>query len=225
MGARQSSVKQGRMKRLYTYWRSSTAYRVRIAMNLKGLRYQSVYVSLPRLEHRTEDFMRLNPQGLVPTLDDAGFVLSQSMAILEYLDERYPTPRLLPDDLSRRAYVRMLANIIACDIHPLNNVRVLKYLKQDLAVDDAAQQQWYERWVIAGLSAFEGTLSAYRLAGRYCCGDAVSLADICLVPQIYNARRFNCPLDHYPRLREIAERCEALPEFAAAHPLAQADAQ
>ena len=212
------------MRTLYTYWRSSTAYRVRIAMHLKGLEYEPRYVSLPRLEHRSQEFLRLNPQGLVPTLEDDRFTVSQSLAILEYLEERYPEPRLLPAAVNERAYVRMLAGIVACDIHPLNNVRVLKYLDAELPAGDAGRQRWYEHWVGEGLRAFEGTLERYGMAGRYCCGDEVSLADVCLVPQVYNARRFNCPLEDFPALRGIAERCEALQAFAEAHPSKQADA-
>lgn len=193
-------------------------------MNLKGLKYEPEYVSLPRLEHRSDEFLRLNPQGLVPTLLDGEFAISQSMAILEYLEERYPTPRLLPHGLNERAQVRMLANIVACDIHPLNNVRVLKYLEQGASMDAAGRQRWYDHWVAEGLHAFEQTLKRYEMSGAYCCGDVLSLADVCLVPQVYNARRFGCELQDYPVLRDIAERCEALPAFAAAHPSRQADA-
>ncbi|AZG09393.1 maleylacetoacetate isomerase [Pigmentiphaga sp. H8] len=212
------------MLTLYTYWRSSTSYRVRIMLNWKGLPYRPEYVSLPRMDHRAAPFLGTNPQGLVPALQDGDFELAQSMAIFEYLEERHPSPALLPTDVRRRAYVRMLANIVACDIHPLNNVRVLRHLEQRLGLDEAARNDWYATWIAAGLQAFEASLEHWGWDGDYCCGDEPGLADVCLVPQLYNARRFGCDLRPYPRLAAIARRCESLPPFAAAHPSTQADA-
>ena len=209
---------------LYTYWRSSTSYRARIMLNWKGLAYRPEYVSLPRFVHRSASFLELNPQGLVPAVVDGDFELAQSMAIFEYLEERYPSPPLLPRDDRRRAYARMLANIVACDIHPLNNVRVLRYLEERLALDQAARNEWYATWIAAGLQAFEASLEHWGLDGDYCCGDEPSIADVCLVPQLYNAHRFGCDTRPYPRLYAIARRCEALEPFAAAHPSTQADA-
>lgn len=212
------------MSKLFTYWRSSTAYRVRIAMNLKGLAYDAAYVSLPKMEHKAPDYLAVNPQGLVPALVEDGRVVAQSLAILEYLEERTPKPALLPEGLHERAYVRALAQIVACEIHPLNNVRVLKYLEQQLGVSADAKLAWYRDWMAEGLASFEATLQAYAMAGSFCCGDRVTLADVCLVPQIYNARRFGCPLDAYPKTMEIAGRCERLEPFIRAFPDTQQDA-
>jgi maleylacetoacetate isomerase len=212
------------MYTLYTYWRSSTAYRARIAMNLKGLAYQPVYVSIPQRQHRAEEYLGVNPQGLVPALLGEDGLAVQSLAIIEYLEEKHPAPALLPAQPHARAYVRALAQVIGCEMHPLNNVRVLRYLQHDLGLDDAARQRWYARWIAEGFSAFEAMLERFGLHGRYCFGDTPGLADICLVPQVYNARRFDCPLDDYPTLARIAAECEKLPAFHAARPEAQADA-
>lgn len=210
--------------KLFTYWRSSTAYRVRIAMNLKGLAYEPAYVSIPKLEHRARDYLAVNPQGLVPALVENGRVVAQSLAIIEYLEERTPQPALLPAGLHERAYARALAQIVACEIHPLNNVRVLKYLEQRLGVSAEEKSAWYRDWLAEGLASFEATLQAYGIAGDFSCGDQVSLADVCLVPQIYNARRFGCPLDAYPKTMEIVGRCERLESFVRAFPDTQEDA-
>lgn len=215
------------MLKLYGYWRSSAAYRVRIALNLKGLAYRQVPVHLVKgggQQHAAE-YRALNPQGLVPLLVDevnGGARIAQSLAILEYLDEVFPVPALLPDDPVRRAQVRALAMHIACDIHPLNNLRVLKYLSGELGVDDEAKNAWYRHWVTEGLAAVEAGLEAF--------GDELSLGqrpgylEACLVPQVYNARRFDCPMDAYPRILARVARCEALEAFAQAAPEVQPDA-
>lgn len=212
------------MFRLFTYWRSSTAYRVRIAMNLKGLDYEPTYVSIPQMAHRSPEYMAVNPQGLVPVLLEDGKVVAQSLAILEYLEERSPLPALLPNGLHERAYVRALAQVVACEVHPLNNVRVLKYLDKTLGVPEQDRLAWYRHWMADGLSVYEAMLERWQLSGSYSFGDMVSMADVCLVPQIYNARRFACPLEPYPRTVSIAARCEGLDAFARAFPDTQADA-
>lgn len=209
---------------LFTYWRSSTAYRVRIAMNLKGLAYEPAFVSIPNREHRAAGYLAVNPQGLVPALVEDGRVVAQSLAILEFLEERTPEPPLLPAGLHERAYVRALSQVIGCDIHPLNNVRVLRYLEDELGADAAARNAWYRRWMAEGLAAFEALLAREGRAGDFCFGDAPTMADVCLVPQIYNARRFDCPLDDYPLTTAIAARCAGLEPFARALPEGQPDA-
>lgn len=210
------------MIRLYTYWRSSTAYRVRIGLNLKGLAFEPVAVNLATVENRESAFLAVNPQGLVPALEVDGRLLVQSLPILEYLDERWPAPPLLPRDLEARARVRALADTVACDIHPLNNARVLRYLERDLALTRAQRDGWYRHWIAEGLRAFDAWLGPDDGA-PFCCGAAPTLADICLVPQLYNARRFGCALDAYPRLVRIEDACLALPAFAQAAPDAQPD--
>ncbi|HUO79840.1 MAG TPA: maleylacetoacetate isomerase [Steroidobacteraceae bacterium] len=210
--------------RLYTFWRSSAAFRARIALNLKGLRYESVAKRLVRDEHRAAEFLRLNPQGLIPALEDDGFVLGQSLAIIEYLDETHPEPPLLPPDARGRAVVRSLAQAIACDIHPLNNLRVLNYLKGPLGQDAAGVERWYQHWIAAGFAGLEELARRHSGDGRHLYGGSVTLADVCLVPQLYNARRFHCELAPYPTLTAIGAALEALPAFAAARPEAQPDA-
>lgn len=209
---------------LYTFFRSSTSYRLRIALAVKGLEWTGVYTDLPSMAHRTPDFLTVNPQGLVPVLVDEGQVLTQTLAIMEYLEEAYPDPPLLPKDRFERAYVRMLCDIVACDIHPLNNARVLKYLKSDLGQDQAGVDRWYAHWIATGLAGFEAMLAAAGRAGLFCLGDRVSMADVCLVPQVANARRFSCDLSPYPRLVEIADRAASLPAFVLARPAGQPDA-
>lgn len=212
------------MRTLYTFFRSSTSYRLRIALALKGLDYEPRFISLPRMDHRTVDYMALNPQGLVPALVEDGNIFAQSLAILEYLDETHPEPPLLPTDPAGRAYVRGLAQIIGCDIHPLNNVRVLKYLKSRWQLSDDDTNEWYRHWIEEGFRSFEETLAVSGLSGSYCLGDIVTIADICLVPQVANARRFLCDLAAFPLSVAIADRAAALPAFEAAHPNLQADA-
>jgi maleylacetoacetate isomerase len=213
------------MRRLYTFFRSSTSYRLRIALGLKGLEWEPHHVSLPRMEHRAPGYMKLNPQGLLPALiEDDGSVLAQSLAIMEYLDEKYPDPPLLPGDPLGRAYVRSLSQIIGCDIHPLNNVRVLKWLGGRWEFTEDEVNEWYGHWIAEGMRSFEATLAAHKRFGRFCLGDSVTMADVCLVPQIANARRFRCPLVDFPRSVAIADLAAELPAFKAAHPSTQADA-
>ncbi|MGL4316840.1 MAG: maleylacetoacetate isomerase [Pseudomonas sp.] len=213
---------------LYGYWRSSAAYRVRIALNLKGLAYHQVPVHLVKDggQQHSADYLALNPQGLVPLLVDqanGGVCIAQSLAILEYLEEVFPVPALLPADPAQRAQLRALALHIACDIHPLNNLRVLQYLSAELGADDAAKNAWYRHWVEQGLMAVEQGLAV--LSGRLSLGQRPGYLEACLIPQVYNARRFNCDLSACPRILEIAARCEPLDAFAKAAPEVQADAQ
>ena len=209
---------------LYTLWRSSAAYRVRIALGLKGLVYETRATALMAGEHRTASYLERNPEGLVPTLLDGEQALAQSLAIIEYLDETHPSPPLLPGDPLGRARVRALAQNIACDIHPLNNLRVLNYLRDPLRCSDEQVQAWYEHWIAEGLRGLEVNALRYSPQRRFLFGDAVSLADVCLVPQMYNARRFKCDLAPYPALRAICDHLESLPAFAAARPEVQPDA-
>ncbi|MDC7711221.1 maleylacetoacetate isomerase [Vogesella indigofera] len=209
---------------LYGYFRSSAAYRVRIALNLKGLAYAQAPVSLLRGEQRSADYLALNPQGLVPALLDNGVLLTQSLAICEYLDEAYPdSARLLPDGAVLRAQVRAVAQAIACDIHPLNNLRVLNYLKTELGQSEDARNGWYRHWVATGFAALEQQLAAS--AGCYCFGDVLTLADVCLLPQVFNAQRFAIDMGDYPLLARIAANLEQVPAFADAQPSRQPDAQ
>ncbi len=209
--------------RLYSFFRSSAAFRVRIALNLKGVDYEIVAVNLPNGAHRTAEFLAVNPQATIPTLDDDGTILWQSLAIIEYLDARFPTPRLIPLEPVARARVQALAQLIACEIHPLNNLRVLKYLRGELKLDEAAVNKWYAHWVAEAFGPLE-TFVARWSGGRYCFGESLSLADVYLVPQMYNARRFNCDLAPYPTLVRIAAGLEQEPAFARAAPERQPDA-
>jgi maleylpyruvate isomerase len=212
--------------KLYGYFRSSATYRVRIALNLKGIPWQSVVVDLraPVSAQHTREFRALNPHGLIPVLVDGERTLTQSLAVLEYLEETHPQPPLLPFDPAARAAVRALAFAVACDIHPLNNLRVLNYLRGSLGQDDAAVSAWYAHWIAQGFAALER--DAVRLSGdgRHMYGTAVTLADVCIVPQMANARRFNCDVTPYPTLRAICAHLESLPAFAQAAPQAQPDA-
>jgi len=210
--------------KLYSYFRSSAAYRVRIALNLKGIAYEQVPVNLLKGEDQGEDYRKLNPQGLVPALITAdGQVLIQSLAICEYLEEHYPDPPLLPAAAPGRARVRALADLIACDIHPLNNLRVLKYLTGTLGVDKEQKIAWYQHWVVEGFTALEALLADSPDTGRFCHGDQPTLADVCLVPQVANAQRLACELSPYPTIQRISAACDALPAFAQAHPSQQPD--
>lgn len=214
------------MTTLYGYFRSSAAYRVRIALNLKGIDYDQSPVNLVKGEQRDAANLGRNPQGMVPSLiTDEGVTLTQSLAICEYLDETHPEPPLLPADAAGRARVRALAQVVACEIHPLNNLRVLKHLVGELGVDDAAKLAWYRHWVAEGFQALETLLTAEAGSGDFCHGDTPSLADLCLVPQLYNAERFECDLSAYPRIQRIAANCRALPAFRQAAPEAQPDAR
>jgi maleylacetoacetate isomerase len=212
------------VRELYTFFRSSTSYRVRIALSVKGLDWEPRFVSLPGMEHRASAYLDLNPQGLVPALVEEGRVLAQSLAILEYLDEGYPEPPLLPGDAFERAYVRGLSQIIGCDIHPLNNTRVLKWVQANWGISDAQRQDWYAHWIAEGLRSFEATLRREARHGRYCFGDALTMADICLVPQVANARRFSCSIAEYPITVAIADRAAELPAVRKVAPETQADA-
>jgi maleylpyruvate isomerase len=209
---------------LYGYSLSSASYRVRIALALKGVRVTTQSKQLRRGEHREADFLRLNSQGFVPAMSlDDGEVLTQSVAIIEYLDEMYPEPPLLPALPVARARVRALTQLIVCDVHPLNNLRVLKYLERELQVDQAGRDAWYRHWLAAGFEALETTLLRDSSAGRFCYGDVPSMADVCLVPQVFNARRFAVDLAPYPRIVAIDAACRDLPAFAGAAPERQAD--
>ncbi len=207
---------------LFTYWRSSTAYRVRIGLHLKGLAYTPHAVNLLKGEQRDAAYVQKNPLAAVPTLVDGGHTLIQSLAILEYLDETHPTPPLLPADPLGRARVRALAQTIACDMHALNNLKVTQYLAATFGISDPQKTDWMHHWMHAGLRAFEAQLN-HPHTGLFCHGDTPTLADLCLVPQVYNARRFNVDLAAYPRLTAVADRAAALPAFAAAHPDTQPD--
>jgi maleylacetoacetate isomerase/maleylpyruvate isomerase len=213
--------------KLYTYFRSSAAYRVRIALNLKGLQYTSVPVHLVRDggQQHQGDYRAKNPLGLVPTLETQSLTLTQSLAIMEWLDETYPDKPLLPASADERAYVRSLAQTIACDIHPLNNLRVLGYITKTLGATDEQRNDWYRHWVTEGLSAVEALLAGAGLQGDFCFGNTPTLADCCLVPQVFNARRFNCSLDTMPRVQSIVSACEQLEAFQAAAPARQPDAE
>lgn len=206
---------------LYDYFRSSAAFRLRIALNLKGLGYASVPVNLVANEQRQADYLQLNPLGLVPALATAeGELLTQSVAILEWLEEQYPAPPLLPADALGRARVRAMVQTIACDIHPLNNLRVQRYLVDTLGASEDAKLAWYHHWIALGFAALEQQVTG----DRYCYGDRPTFADACLLPQVFNARRFEQDLQPYPRLRAIATHLEQLPAFAAATPDAVAPA-
>lgn len=212
---------------LYSYWRSSAAWRVRIALNLKGMDHALTPVHLLRDggEHRSAIFRELNPQALIPILIDGDRVIRQSLAIIEYLEEAYPeTPRLLPIDNRSRARVRAIAQMVACDIHPLGNLRVQQYLEEEFAAGEAQRQAWTQHWIVAGFDALEAVLAGHPGTGTFCEGDAPTLADCCLVPQIYNARRFGVDMAPYPVVARIGATCDSLQAFKTAAPEAQADA-
>jgi|ERR1051326_8317834 maleylacetoacetate isomerase len=209
--------------KLYGYFRSSAAFRVRIALNLKKLEYENAFIHLRRGDQSGSEFLGVNPQGLVPTLETDGEKLIQSLAIIEYLDETHPEPPFLPRDPAGRARVRALAGIVACDIHPLNNLRVLRYLHRPLGHDQEAIEHWYNHWIISGFTAFERLLSEDRRTGAFCHGEYPGLADIALVPQVVNAERYSLDLAPYPTIGRIFETCMKLDAFAAAHPARQPD--
>ncbi|MCX7220055.1 MAG: maleylacetoacetate isomerase [Burkholderiales bacterium] len=217
--------------KLYGYFRSSASYRVRIALNLKGLAYESVPVHLVKNggEQLSASFRALNPEALVPALVDEHegneVALSQSLAIIEYLEEKYPATPLLPENLLDRAHVRALALAIACDVHPLSNLRVLKYLTGTLGLSEEQKNTWYQHWCMTGLRALETKIAADPRSGKFCYGDTPTLADCCLVPQIYNAQRFKCDLSSVPQLMRIHQNCMDLAAFDLAAPANQADAE
>lgn len=216
-----------RMLQLYTYFRSSASYRVRIALHLKGLLFESVPVHLLKdggAQHAPA-YQHINPAKLVPALIDDGHAVTQSLAIMEYLDETHPDQPLMPRDALGRARVRALAQAIACEIHPLNNLRVLQYLEHDLKLDEATRATWYRHWITLGFTAIEAILANNSATGVFCHGDTPGLADCCLIPQIANSRRFQTPLEAFPTILRIEEACLALPAFQNAAPQVQPDAE
>ena len=209
---------------LYDYFRSSAAYRVRIAVNLKGLTVAERHaVHLRKGEQRAPGYLARNPHGLVPLLVVGQRPLAQSLAIIEYLDEKHPQPPLLPPGAEDRAWVRSIALAIACDIHPLNNLRVLKYLANPLGIEEPVRDEWYRHWVREGFDGLERQLGGPG-TGRYCQGDEVTMADVCLVPQIFNARRFDVELSRYPRVMRVFDECMRLEAFDRAQPAKQPEA-
>jgi len=215
------------MLKLHGYFRSSAAYRVRIALNLKRVAHEHAFHHLTRGggEHRLPGYMAMNPQGLVPALEEDGSILTQSLAILEFLEERFPEPALLPKDAVGRARVRAIALGIACEIHPLNNLRTLGYVTKVLGHSEEEKNAWYRHWIDDGFKGIEGLLAGSSSTGIFCHGDKSGLADCCLVPQVFNARRFNCDLSAFPTINRITEACEKLPAFIAAAPANQPDAE
>jgi len=209
--------------RLYGAARSSASFRVRIALHLKGLPFEAVPVNLLKGDQFAEGFSSMNPAELVPVLEHGPIRLTQSVAIIEYLEERYPQPPLLPHAAELRAYVRAAALSVACEIHPLNNLRVLRYLVRDLALSEEQKNGWYRHWVEQGLAQLEAWVRREGRSGRFMLGDQVSLADVLLVPQIFNAKRFDCRLDHVPTLMRVFDHCMQVPAFEAARPERQAD--
>lgn len=214
-----------RAMKLFGYFRSSAAFRVRIALNLKGIAHERGFLKFRDGEQHGESFRQLNPQGLVPVLIDGGAALTQSLAILEYLEATYPQPPLLPAEEIDKAYVRSLALAVACDLHPLNNLRVLRYLEYNLGLDDDRRNRWYRHWIREEFTALETKLAGDGRHGEFCFGDAPTIADVCLVPQMFNARRFECDLADYPTLRMIDENCRKLQPFVDAAPENQPDAE
>lgn len=211
--------------KLYNYYRSSAAYRARIALNLKGLSYDYIPIHLLKEggQQLTSEYLRINPQQLVPALEDGSIVISQSLAILEYLEERYPKPALLPSDLTARAWIRSIALSIACDIHPMQNLRVGKYLMHEIGMSDAQKKQWVSHWVQLGFDAIERQLERHEHSGDFCYGTFPTFADICLVPQVYSAMRFEVPIGAYSRIQRIYDACLKLPAFIKAQPELQVD--
>jgi maleylacetoacetate isomerase/maleylpyruvate isomerase len=210
--------------KLYTYFRSSAAFRVRIALNLKGIAYQPVFVHLAKGEHRAADYAKVNPQALLPTLElDDGTRLNQSLAIIEYLDETHPQKPLVPKDAQQRARVRSLSYLIASEIHPLNNLRVLQHLKRALNQGEDQVSAWYRHWIADGLTKLEAELASDK--GKFCHGEAPTMADCCLVPQIFNAKRYQSDLAPYPQTMRVFEACMQLEAFDRAQPSKQPDAE
>jgi maleylpyruvate isomerase len=210
--------------KLYGYYRSSASYRIRIVLNVKGLEWENRPVMLNRDEHRKGEFKTINPMGLVPVLDTGEAVFGQSPAIAEYLEEAHPTPALLPVDPWSRVQVRELQNLIGCDIHPLQNLRVLKHLRAEFGLDDSGTAAWCRKWIGAGFTAYEALAAKRTGDGRYSVGNSLTLADVWLVPQLYNANRFELDLTPFPTIVAIGKHCASLPPIAAAHPDRQPDA-
>lgn len=212
------------MGNLYTFWRSSASYRVRILLNLKGLDYTAVPIHFRKEggQHRKPEFLAKNPQGLLPLWEEGDWTLAQSLAIMEYLDEIHPTPPMLPENTRSRAEVRAMAQVIACEIHPLNNLRVMGYLKQQMGQSEDQVKEWYQHWVALGFEAVEADLK--QTAGKYCHGDKITMADCCLVPQVYNALRFDCDMSPYPAIVRINGALNLLDAFKKSAPEMQPDA-
>jgi maleylpyruvate isomerase len=210
--------------KLYTFFRSSASFRVRIAMNHKGLAYEPALVNLPKGEQLDSRYRSVNTQGLVPALQDGARILTQSLAIIEYLDEVHPGPKLLPPDPVDRHYVRAFSQIIACEIHPLNNLRALKYLRKTYSLDEEGVNRWYRHWIAEGFTAMESFLVQNGKHGQYCFGGQITMADCCLVPQVFNAQRYDCDLKPYPEVMRIHEACMRLDAFVRAQPSRQPDA-
>lgn len=212
------------MSTLYTYWRSSAAYRVRIALNLKGVAYDSMPVHLVKNEQTSDEYLKHNPQGLVPAWVEGDNTFTQSLAIIEYLEETHPAPPLLPQDPVTKAHARATSYAIVCETHPVLNLRVLKYLTNEMGLNEAQKMQWYHHWMNENLAATEKMIRTHGLHKNFCCGDTPTLADICLVPMLYNARRFECDLSACPTLVEIEHNCAQIEAFQQALPENQPDA-
>ncbi len=210
---------------LHGYFRSSASFRVRIALNLKGVAFTQVNHHLRKNEQRSESYLGVNPQGLVPTLEMDGLKLGQSLAIIEYLEDVQPLPALLPEDAAGRARVRALANIVASDIHPIDNLRVLRYLRESMGQNEEAVQRWYNHWIAEGFAAFETLIAGAPETGTFCHGDAPGLADVCLIPQVVNSQNFKLDLSPYPTIRRIYDTAVKLPAFERAMPMNQPDAE
>ena len=209
---------------LYTFFRSSTSFRLRIALAYKGIAYEPRFVSLPKMEHHAAGYLAKNPQGLVPALvDDAGRVFTQSMAMIEYLDDLHPEPALMPKDPVEKWYVRAVSQIIGCEMHPLNNVRVLKYLKANGMDAAKVDSDWYSHWVAEGFKSLESFLASEKRTGKYCLDDRFTMADVCLIPQVFNAQRYNCDLSAYPTVMRVFEAGAALEAVKKAEPSTQPD--
>ena len=214
------------MLQLYTYYRSVSSHRVRIALNYKGIPYKSIFIDEDKAEEESADYLRLNPQGLIPSLlVENSFIVTQSAAIIEFLEERYPERPLLPADIKGRARVRSFAQFCIADVQPLNLLRVYHYMRDEMGIDRVARRRWYEYWAHKGFSAMESLLAGHPETGDFCHGDAPTLADVCLVPQMYNAERNKLDISYYPTLRRIHRTCQALSAFQAAAPETQPDLQ
>lgn len=211
--------------KLYTYFRSSAAFRVRIALNLKRIAYEPQFVHLAKGEHKRAEYIGIDPQGLLPTLAADGAALTQSLAIMEYLEETHPVPPLLPKDAQGRARVRSLALLIACEIHPLNNLRTLTYLRKSLGQTEEQVATWYRHWIADGLAKLEADLASNRETGKFAHGGAPTIADCCLVPQVFNAKRYDSDLAPYPTVMHVFDACMKMEEFDRAQPSRQPDAE
>jgi maleylacetoacetate isomerase len=212
--------------KLYTYYRSTAAFRVRIALNIKGVPYESISLHLRSGEHQTSEYRKVNPQALIPALDDDGVAISQSLAIIEYLEEKFPQPPLLPRAAADRAYVRSMALNIAADMHPLNNLRVLNFLRKPLGHnEETVNETWYRHWIACGFSGLEEQAKRFTGDGKHMFGTSLTMADVLIVPQMYNALRFHCDVTGYPTLRTICSHLESLPPFIKASPELQPDSE